>query len=139
MVQIHGGLGSQPYRSLNKLPVHFMLTMGVFLLFPQHDLGHLSNHVDSETYTSSSSQFLVSMMVSYAIFCKSKETSRTLKPNRRGNSYQPSCMSYRYICTKFFLFCPPPTTLVNMSGGFSSVLTCPVNISPVATASLTAW
>ena len=55
MVQIHRGLGSQPYRSLNKLPVHFMLTMGVFLLFPQHDLGHLSNHVDSETYTSSSS------------------------------------------------------------------------------------
>ena len=92
MVQIHGGLGSQPYRSLNKLPVHFMLTMGVFLLSPQHDLGHLSNHVDSETYTSSSSQFLVSMMVSYAIFCKSKGTSKT------SNLIEGAIVTNHHVC-----------------------------------------
>ena len=76
------------------------------------------------------------LLLNDGIFSKSSETSKTLKPIGRGNSYQPSCISCRYICTKFFLFCPPCTTLVKKSAGFSSVLTCPVNRSPIGTASL---
>ena len=62
---------------------------------------------------------------------------QNLKPTRRGNNYQLSCISYKYISTKFFLFCAAPTTLVNKSAGFSSVFTCPVSSSSIVTVSLT--
>ena len=82
--------------------------------------------------------FSFTMMVSYALFSKSRGTSKTLKPYRRGNTYQPSCISYRYICTKLFLLIPQLIPLVSMVAGFSSMLTCPVHNSSIATASLTA-
>ena len=74
------------------------------------------------------------------VFSKEKGNLKTHKLNIGGvHLFMVSYVIQIHIRIKFCLLIPPKTTLVSRSAGFSSVLTCPVRISCITTASQTAW
>ena len=69
------------------------------------------------------------------VFCKEQGNLKTLKLSIRGVHLVMVSYVIQIHLFQVHLLIPLKTTLVSRSAGFSSVLTCPVRISCIATAS----